>query len=172
VQTLKIFWIWQAIQPLSVFFLTHGHLDHIGALKEIKSKTKAPVCIHPLDARLFNIQYDMLFSDRETIHIGKQIIHVIHTPGHTPGMVSLRLDKNRVIVGDTIFVGGPGRTNSPEDFKITMQTMQNIVFTWTDETVFYPGHGEYGNIGKERRSFEKFVILGWSPKLCGDVTWE
>lgn len=54
---------------------------------------------------------------------------MIHTPGHTPGMVSFRLDNNRVIVGDTIFVGGPGRTNSPEDFKITMQTMQIFVFT-------------------------------------------
>ena len=110
-------------------FLTHGHLDHIGAFNEIKSETNALVFIHPLEARHFNIQYVKLYSDREKIHIGKQVIHVVHTPGHTPGMVSFRLDNNRVIVGDTIFVGGPGRTNSPEDFKITMQTMQNFVFT-------------------------------------------
>jgi hypothetical protein len=50
--------------------------------------------------------------------------------------------------------------------------MQQIVFTWPDETRFFPGHGRSGMIGQERPAFKAFVARGWSPKLHGDVTWE
>ena len=153
-------------------YITHGHVDHIGALEEIKCVTNAPVYIHPFDANLFNIPYDHSLSNVDMISLGFQVLEVIHTPGHTPGMMSLKLDNNRVIVGDTIFVGGPGRTNSPAEFQITMKTMQEVVFAWQDKTVFYPGHGQPGTIGDERRSYEKFIKDGWSPQICGDVTWE
>ncbi len=53
-----------------------------------------------------------------------------------------------------------------------MRTMQEIVFTWPDETRFYPGHGPSGEIVQERSAFETFVARGWSRKLFGDVTWE
>ena len=74
-------------------------------------------------------------------------------------------------MGDTVFVGGPGRTWSPADFTVTMQTMQNIVFQWSDETKFFPGHGPSGIIGKERPAFEAFTARGWSDDLEGDVSW-
>jgi glyoxylase-like metal-dependent hydrolase (beta-lactamase superfamily II) len=74
-------------------------------------------------------------------------------------------------VGDTLFVNGPGRTFSPDDFSTTMWTMQQIVFDWPDETEFYPGHGPSGTIGAERPAFEAFVKKGWSKDLEGDVTW-
>jgi glyoxylase-like metal-dependent hydrolase (beta-lactamase superfamily II) len=153
-------------------FITHGHADHIGALKVIKMVTNAPVYIHPLDAKQFKIPYDHALLNNEGIKLGNQKLEAIHTPGHTPGMMSLKLDDSRIIVGDTIFVGGPGRTNSPTDFKTTMKTMIEVVFTWPDNTVFFPGHGGFGTIGSERKSFENFVKDGWSSQLCGDVTWE
>jgi hydroxyacylglutathione hydrolase len=99
-------------------------------------------------------------------------VRAVHTPGHTQGMTSLDLRDGRVLVGDTLFVGGPGRTWSPEDFATTMRTLQDILFTWPDETVFYPGHGAHGTIGAERSAFEAFVERGWSSGLYGDVTWE
>jgi hydroxyacylglutathione hydrolase len=152
--------------------LTHGHVDHIGALEGVKSATNAPVYLHPMEAEHFNLVYDIPFQDGMIIRVGNSQVRAVHTPGHTPGMTSLDLEDGRVLVGDTLFVGGPGRTGSPEDFTITMRTLHDILFTWPDETVFYPGHGVHGRIGEERSAFEAFVERGWSSGLYGDVTWE
>ena len=152
--------------------ITHTHSDHIGALAEVKSATGAPVCVHPLDAKKARIQVDTPLQDGDHVEVGNLRLRVIHAPGHTPGQVCFALGDGRVLVGDTIFVGGPGRTNSPKDFAATMDTMRAIVFTWPDETAFYPGHGPSGEIGTERPAFEAFAASGWSSKLRGDVTWE
>ncbi len=85
-------------------------------------------------------------------------------------MCCFDLGDGRVLVGDTVFRGGPGKTWSAEDFTRQMQTMQEIVFAWPDETLFFPGHGECGRIGDERPLFEAFLRRGWPPGLFGDVT--
>ena len=158
--------------------ITHGHQDHIGALDEIKARTGAPVYIHPEDAERFNLSYDYPLFDGIKILLGNEEITAIHAPGHTPGQTCFQLDRldepvgARILVGDTIFVGGPGRTESARDFTTTMDTMQQVVFTWPDRTRFFPGHGPSGVIGKERPAFNQFVIRGWPSDLHGDVTWE
>jgi glyoxylase-like metal-dependent hydrolase (beta-lactamase superfamily II) len=152
--------------------LTHAHEDHIGALEQVKANTGAPIHLHPADASNFNVRYDVPLRDNDEIVIGNQHLQTIHTPGHTPGMTCFNLGEFRIIVGDTIFVGGPGKTWSAEDFKQTMRTMQDIVFMWPDEIIFFPGHGPSGRIGDERPAFEGFVSRGWSDDLYGDVTWE
>jgi glyoxylase-like metal-dependent hydrolase (beta-lactamase superfamily II) len=86
-------------------------------------------------------------------------------------MTSFDLGDGRVIVGDTIFVNGPGKTWSAEDFNTTIRTMQEVVFKWPDDTEFFPGHGPNGKIGSERPKFEAFLAKGWSEGLHGDVTW-
>jgi len=156
---------------VEAILLTHGHADHVGALEEIKSSTSAPVCINPLDAEHFKLEYDKSIHDGDSIFIGNLEIIAVHTPGHTPGQTSFDLRDGRIIVGDTIFVGGPGRTWSTRDFKTTMKTMQDIVFNWPNETEFFPGHGPSGKIGIERTSFMLFVEKGWQENLYGDVTW-
>jgi hydroxyacylglutathione hydrolase len=161
-----------ALNRVAAILLTHGHFDHIGALERVKSATGAPVYLHPMEAEHFNLVYDIPFQDGMMIGVGNSQVRVVHTPGHTPGMTSLDLGDGRVLVGDTLFVGGPGRTGSPEDFTITMRTLQDILFTWPDETVFFPGHGVHGTIGEERSAFEAFVERGWPSGLYGDVTWE
>lgn len=157
---------------VSKILITHGHFDHVDALDAIKSATGAPVYMHPADAENFDLKYDQPLGHNQVIQLGNLHIRALHTPGHTPGMTCLDLGDGRILVGDTIFVGGPGKTWSPEEFATTMRTMREIVFTWPDKTAFYPGHGPSGVIGKERPAFEAFVARGWPADLYGDVTWE
>jgi glyoxylase-like metal-dependent hydrolase (beta-lactamase superfamily II) len=152
--------------------ITHGHPDHLGALAEIKMVTGAPIYIRPADAQKFGVAFDIPLQDGQHIAVGALRLRAIHTPGHTPGATCFDLGDGRVIVGDTIFVGGPGKTWSPKEFAAQMHTLQTIVFTWPDETVFYPGHGPAGKIGIERPAFEAFTAHGWPADLFGDVTWE
>jgi len=152
--------------------VTHGHHDHVLALDQIKAATQAPVYLHPTDAAKFSIDYDHPLRDGQTIPLGKLSLNVIHVPGHTPGQSCFALGDGRVLVGDTIFVGGPGRTDSYEDFLITLRSMREIVFQWPDATHFYPGHGPSGQIGIERPDFEAFLETGWPDGLHGDITWK
>lgn len=157
---------------VSKIILTHAHPDHIGALAEVKNATKAPVFLHPAEREKFGLDYDVSMHGGDNLRIGECKVWTIHTPGHTPGMISVDIGENRIIVGDTLFVNGPGRTWSARDFETTMRTMQNIVFRWPDATRFYPGHGESATIGEERPRFEEFVARGWAAGTQGDVSWE
>ncbi len=116
--------------------------------------------------------YDVPLADGDVIPVGNLRLKIIHTPGHTPGATCFDLGDGRILVGDALFVGGPGATETPQAFALTMQTMQAIFFTWPEDTMFYPGHGASGRIGQERPAFEAFVRRGWPAELCGDVTWE
>src|SRR3970282_1321907 len=90
--------------------ITHGHFDHVDALQEVKSTTGAPVYLHPAEAEKFGLQYDVPLAHDQSIPVGGLRVRAIHTPGHTPGMTCFDLGDGRIIVGDTIFVGGPGET--------------------------------------------------------------
>jgi glyoxylase-like metal-dependent hydrolase (beta-lactamase superfamily II) len=151
--------------------ITHGHMDHVDALEAVVEATDAPVYMHPADADRFELAYDVALADGDLIEIGQCSVRALHTPGHSPGMTCFDLGDGRILVGDTVFVGGPGKTWSMEEFNTTMHTMQAIVFSWPDSTRFYPGHGPSGLIGDERPAFEAFVQGGWPHDLYGDVTW-
>ena len=88
--------------------VTHGHMDHVGALGAIKEATGAPVYMNPADAQAFDLSYDIPLGDGDNILVGELIIRAVHSPGHTPGMTCFDLGDGRVVVGDTVFVGGPG----------------------------------------------------------------
>lgn len=152
--------------------VTHGHLDHVDVLDEMKARLGVPVSMHPGDAPLAHLEADVWLADGDAIPVGSYALRVIHTPGHTPGMVSLMLSDQRVIVGDTIFQGGPGRTWAPYYFNMTLATLQNIVFRWPDETVCFPGHGPSFRLGDERPAFEAFLRRPHPAELYGDVSWD
>jgi glyoxylase-like metal-dependent hydrolase (beta-lactamase superfamily II) len=152
--------------------ITHGHLDHVMAVDEVKKETGAKVCIHPADAEVFGLDYDRALVDGEEIQIGSLSVKIHHIPGHTPGQCCIDLKDRRILVGDTLFVGGPGATATPEDFATTIDNMKSIVFKWPEETEFFPGHGPSGTIRTEKPAFEAFISRGWPSDTCGEVTWE
>jgi glyoxylase-like metal-dependent hydrolase (beta-lactamase superfamily II) len=102
--------------------------------------------------------------------LGDGELAISHVPGHTPGSVCIGLN-GRVIVGDTIFPGGPGHTVSPEALTQSMESLERTVFAWPDATELYPGHGGHTTVGAERGAFRQFVTAPRPDNLCGDVTW-
>jgi glyoxylase-like metal-dependent hydrolase (beta-lactamase superfamily II) len=85
--------------------------------------------------------------------------------------MALRFDQ-RAIVGDAIFPGGPGHTASPDALQTALLSLQRTVFTWPDDTIFYPGHGDPGSVGEVRPAFQEFLARPRPADMCGDVTWE
>ena len=150
--------------------LTHTHIDHIGALEELKTRLKIPVALHPKDAVRLSFRPDMELKDGGTIEVGKLKLKVLHTPGHTPGSLCFLVGKY-LISGDTIFPGGPGKTGTPADFKQILKSIESKLFVLPDDTEVYPGHGEGTVLGKERKEFAVFASKPHDPNLCGDVLW-
>jgi hydroxyacylglutathione hydrolase len=150
--------------------LTHGHFDHLLALDEVRATLGARVGVHPTDAIEFGIQADFELRDGMRLRVGRRYVRVIHTPGHTPGSVSLRFD-HRAVTGDAVFPGGPGHTDTPEALQTLLVSLQRTVFVWPDDTLLYPGHGGPTTVGAERPAFQEFLARPRSPDLCGDVTW-
>jgi glyoxylase-like metal-dependent hydrolase (beta-lactamase superfamily II) len=150
--------------------LTHTHIDHIGALEELKTRLKVPVALHPEDAVRLSLRPDMELKDGDTIQVGKLKLKVLHTPGHTPGSLCFLVGKY-LISGDTIFPGGPGKTGTPADFKQIVKSIETRLFVLPDDTEVYPGHGDGTVLGKEKKEFAVFASKPHDPNLCGDVLW-
>ena len=145
--------------------LTHGHIDHIGALKEVKEATAAEVAIHTDEAkslqeqplsRLLGLSYptppppDRLLKDDDSIDIGDLHFLVRHTPGHSPGGICL-LGQGVMFSGDTLFNYGIGRADLPgSNHSQLMNSIHTRLMTLPDNTTVYPGHGTETTIGAER----------------------
>jgi hydroxyacylglutathione hydrolase len=143
--------------------LTHGHSDHIAALRDVQDRTGAKVAIHNEDADFletnsqFGISYrtphppDRLLNEGDTIVIGEMSFKVMHTPGHTPGSICL-LSGNKVFTGDTLFHKGIGTTLMPgSSRRQLLESIKTRLMVLPDDTIVYPGHGRETTIGAERR---------------------
>jgi len=150
--------------------ITHSHTDHIGALPELKSRLSVPIGIHRLDAKGLSVQADMILEDGGTVDCGYMSLKILHTPGHTPGSLSLLIGKY-LIAGDTIFPGGPGKTRSPADLKLIIESITSKIFVLPDDTVICPGHGDSTVLRKEKGEFSIFSSRLHDPNLFGDVLW-
>jgi hydroxyacylglutathione hydrolase len=157
---------------VSAILLTHAHSDHIGAVEPVRAASGAPVSIHQAELpALGKIHHDSLINDGDAIRWGEHLIRAVWTPGHTPGMISFVIDDELAIVGDTIFAGGPGRTNNPADFQTTLATLRNVVLHWPDSIVCYPGHGESFRLGDVRERIQAFVNREHRANFHGDAEW-
>ncbi|CAB1070641.1 Hydroxyacylglutathione hydrolase (EC [Olavius algarvensis Delta 1 endosymbiont] len=150
--------------------ITHNHMDHTGALADLKAALDLPVAAHGDDAGSLPVPTDQLLNDGDLIACGNIKLSVMHTPGHTPGSICF-LTGRYLIAGDTLFPDGPGRTGSPADFKKILESLTGKVFVLPDDTRVFSGHGSDTTLGKERRAFEDFSDGSHSPSLCGDVLW-
>lgn len=151
---------------------THGHFDHVGANKRLKDASNAPILIHALDAPMLNQLAaeasawglttenspapDRTIDEGDTVSVGNITLTVIHTPGHTPGGVSLKT-QGHVFVGDTLFSGSIGRTDFPGgNFETLKASIQKKLFALDDDVQVHTGHGPQTTIGQERR-YNPFV---------------
>ena len=150
--------------------ITHSHTDHVGALSELKSKLGIPIGAHRLDADGMSLRPDFLLDDGEEISFGNIRLKVLHTPGHTPGSVCFLVGKY-LMSGDTVFPGGPGKTESPGDLTQIIESITSKVFVLPDATEIYPGHGDPTTVRKEKTELAIFSARSHNPNLFGDVLW-
>jgi glyoxylase-like metal-dependent hydrolase (beta-lactamase superfamily II) len=181
---------------------THAHIDHVGGLHKLQQATGAPVLMHGDDLELYRhldkqaewlgvppppaARVDQLLREGDTVRWGGYAASVLHTPGHTPGSVSLYLSphghdvpapagrveaaedaaeegKGTLLAGDTLFAGSIGRTDlwggSLEDI---LRSIHGKLLVLPDETLVYPGHGPATTIGEERAG-NPFLQLRGAP---------
>jgi hydroxyacylglutathione hydrolase len=150
--------------------LTHGHSDHTGALLALKAALQVAVVAHREDSARLPLKPDRFCSDGERLALGIHEIEVLHTPGHTPGSLCFLLG-GLLFAGDTLFPGGPGRTQTPADFRRILESLAGKIFTLPDETRVLPGHGDPTTLRAERPTFEAFRAHPRAPETCGDVLW-
>jgi glyoxylase-like metal-dependent hydrolase (beta-lactamase superfamily II) len=130
--------------------ITHGHMDHIGALEEVRRQTGAAVAIHARDARALKDRPDFFLEDGQTLTFGDVTLKVLHTPGHSPGGVCF-LTGEILFSGDTIFPNGPGNTAIPgANEQLILSSIHSKIFILPDDTVIYPGHGLETTVGREK----------------------
>ena len=157
--------------------LTHAHLDHVTGVGTAKTALNVPVWLHHDDnflyeraveqGRMFGIPVepqpavDHFYQGEGPLTFGRYEVLVLHTPGHCPGGVCLAIGKEGqdpkqgkvLFVGDTLFAGSIGRTDLPGgDLATLLQSIREVLFSFPDDTVVWPGHGEQTTIGREKRT--------------------
>lgn len=145
---------------------THGHNDHVTVAPELAKRLDAPILLHPGDDPLWrmthpHVDYESL-ADTQRITVAGTDIEVLHTPGHSPGSVSLHLpEATALFTGDTLFNGGPGATGrSFSDFDTIIDSIRHRLLTLPAETTVHTGHGESTTIATEKPALATWIARG------------
>jgi glyoxylase-like metal-dependent hydrolase (beta-lactamase superfamily II) len=136
---------------------THGHGDHVGALRALVKELDVRVLAHPGDP--MPVPTEPL-AGGETLSVGSVDVQVLHTPGHTPGSLCF-LANGLLFSGDTLFPGGPGNTRNDKAAFTTIMRSLDTLFRLPDDTRVCPGHGLDTSIGRERPYVEVWRGRGW-----------
>jgi hydroxyacylglutathione hydrolase len=150
---------------------THAHIDHVGGIEKLKQATGATVLMHQADLPLYQnlaaqaellgvappgvVAVDQFLKEGDSLHFGALSLEVLHTPGHSPGSLSLHLpgENQRILSGDTLFRGCIGRTDLwGGSFDEIIRSICNRLLIFPDQTPVFPGHGAPTTIGAERES--------------------
>jgi glyoxylase-like metal-dependent hydrolase (beta-lactamase superfamily II) len=150
---------------------THAHIDHIGALGELRERTGGLGLLHPADLPLYStlreqarwlgapppdiVTLDAELAGGDVVRAGSVALDVLHTPGHTPGSVCFALplgERTMVLSGDTLFRGSVGRWDlGGTSLQDIVTSIRERLFAYPDDTIVVPGHGPATTIGLEKR---------------------
>lgn len=152
---------------LEAIWITHAHVDHVGAIASVKRKWDVPIYLHPLDRRLYDAAGrqaevygvpfeeppppDREFADGQQVAVGDAVMTVMHAPGHAPGHVVIH-GNGIALVGDCLFSGSIGRTDLPLSNPPQLAATLQKIAALPADTIVYPGHGVETTIGEERIS--------------------
>ena len=140
---------------------THGHWDHIQAVPAVR-EAGYRVAVTQADAGMLP-SYDDILEDESVLEVGRLRLDTIATPGHTPGSMCFQVRGTPLLLtGDTLFPGGPGNTSFENaDFATIMQSLRSRLFTYGDDTIVLPGHGNWTMLGHERPHLDEWEERGW-----------
>ncbi|MEE6288474.1 MBL fold metallo-hydrolase [Georgenia sp. MJ173] len=150
--------------------LTHGHDDHIRAVRDVAGQVGAPVHLNPADAMLWEQVYpgttaDAEIADGDEFTVAGMTLTALHTPGHSPGSTCFYApglgDGGVLLSGDTLFNGGPGATGrSYSDFPTIIESIRDRIFTLPESTEVLTGHGDATSVGAEKPHLDEWIARG------------
>lgn len=146
---------------------THAHDDHVRIAPDLGERYGAPVLLHPEDLGVWTLTHPDLapngqLSDGQVLEVAGTDVHVLHTPGHSPGAVCFYVPSlHTVFTGDTLFAGGPGATGrSFSDFPTIISSIRERLFALPPETRVLTGHGDSTTIGDESPHLQEWIDRG------------
>ncbi len=149
---------------------THWHRDHWMTYDAVRAATSAPVLVGAEEINVPEARIDRRLKDGEELRIGRGRVTVLHTPGHTPGSISLRIGR-AVITGDTLFGGGPGKTFAPGDLETILASIDAKLLPLPAGTIVMPGHGGNTTIEEAKDGREEYRRHPMPTDFHGDVEW-
>jgi hydroxyacylglutathione hydrolase len=155
---------------VSTVIATHWHPDHWMTYDAVRAATGAPVLVGAVEIKIPEERIDGRLDDGAEVKVGAARITVLHTPGHTPGSISLRVGR-AVITGDTLFGGGPGKTAARGDLETLIDSITAKLLPLPEETLVMPGHGPNTTIADSRKGVAAYSRHPKPAGYFGDVAW-
>ena len=162
---------------IKLILLTHHHLDHAGGINTLRKHTNAPIAIGKDDSdsepddRIAYINPDIEIKNGDTFNFGEEKISSISVPGHTKGSNCFLINKS-LFTGDVIFPGRAGRTDSEEQFDLSVNSLKNTLYLLDEDIEFFPGHGKGGETLKDfQNQFKYFLSNSYKKGMHGVVWW-